>query len=71
VEVIQEILGYLTLIAIAVGLVGGCLHISEKVSRDQMEEELEMWNESERQWLQQLLEERRREFEVQIRREHT
>lgn len=67
---IQEATGYLIILVGLAVIVGGCLKISDTIARDRMEEELESWETGDQEWLKQLLEERRREFEEQIQRKH-
>ncbi len=68
---IQELTGYFIIAVIVAGIIGGCLHISDRISRDRMEEELESWEVGDQEWLKQLLEERRREFMDRKERKHS
>lgn len=68
---IQEATGYFIIFTGLALIVGGCLKLSDMIARDQMEEELESWEAGDQEWLKQLLEERRREFDEQIRRKQS
>jgi hypothetical protein len=68
---IRRAISYLLLAVVVAGIVGGCLHISDRISRDRMEEELESWEAGDQEWLKQLFEERRREFMDQMERKHS
>lgn len=67
---IQEATGYLVIFVVIAAIVGGCLKVTDMVARDRMEKELESWEAGDQEWLKQLFEERRREFEEQIGRKH-
>jgi glycosyltransferase involved in cell wall biosynthesis len=58
---IREILGFIILGIIGLLFLGGCFRLMEKVSTDQMQEELESWDAGDHEWMKQLFEERRRE----------
>lgn len=68
---IQEATGYFIVFAGLALIVGGCLKLTDTIARDRMEKELESWEAGDQEWLKQLFEERRREFEEQVRRKHT
>jgi hypothetical protein len=68
---IRRAISYLLLAVVVAGIVGGCLHLADKISRDRMEEELESWEAGDQEWLKQLFEERRREFMDQMERKHS
>ncbi len=44
------------------------LYLMEKTERERMEEELESWEANDREWMDQLFEQRQQEFEEQVRR---
>lgn len=68
---IQEATGYFIIFTGLALIIGGCLKLTDMVARDRMEEELESWEAGDQEWLKQLLEERRREFDEQIRRKQS